>query len=125
MSIHGHKPYQFNHLVQRTDVAYPNLWVANGSAASPLGQALGMDGNFVTGESRARGMLWCLSARVLCALARQCCAARTLSGLLLCPTTLTFARSATGLPAHVLGAHRYRRHPTSMRGLPTQTVPKK
>ena len=70
MSIHGHKPYQFNHLVQRTDVAYPNLWVANGSAASQLGQALGMDGDFVTGESRALGMLWCLSARVL----RSCCA---------------------------------------------------
>jgi len=59
MSIQGHKPYQFNHLVQRTDVAYPNLWVANGSASTPLGQALGMDGDFVTGKSRLAGCcLW-------------------------------------------------------------------
>lgn len=61
MSIHGHKPYQFNHLVQRTDVAYPNLWVANGSASTPLGQALGMDGDFVTGKNRLAGVcLWVL-----------------------------------------------------------------
>lgn len=42
--------YQFNHLVQRTDELYPNLWVAPGSAASTLGQAMGMDADFVTGR---------------------------------------------------------------------------
>lgn len=41
--------YQFNHLVQRTDELYPALWVAPGSAASPLGAAMGMDADFVTG----------------------------------------------------------------------------
>lgn len=41
--------YQFNHLVQRTDEMYPNLWVASGSGASQLGVAMGMDANFVTG----------------------------------------------------------------------------
>lgn len=52
--LHPHPPllqgYQFNHLVQRTDEAYPALWVAPGSANSQLGRALGMDADFVTGE---------------------------------------------------------------------------
>ena len=110
MSIHGHKPYQFNHLVQRTDVAYPDLWVANGSAASPLGQALGMDGDFVTGEGA--GMLGvCPRAAVL---RPRSCASRTRS-LLPCPAQPCL-RSPLGLPAHVLGAHRHRRHPPSAGG---------
>ncbi|PRW44956.1 croquemort-like mating [Chlorella sorokiniana] len=48
MTIHGHKGYQFNHLVQQTDELYPSLWVAPGSAASQLGGAMGMDADFVT-----------------------------------------------------------------------------
>ena len=47
--------YQFNHLVQRTDELYPSLWVAPGSAASPLGAAMGMDADFVTGGRQLVG----------------------------------------------------------------------
>lgn len=49
MAIQGHKGYMFSQLVQRTDVAYPDLWVANGSKDSALGRGMGMDGDFVTG----------------------------------------------------------------------------
>ncbi|KAI3426439.1 hypothetical protein D9Q98_008807 [Chlorella vulgaris] len=48
MAIQGHKGYMFSQLVQRTDVAYPDLWVANGSKDSALGRGMGMDGDFVT-----------------------------------------------------------------------------
>lgn len=50
--------YQFNHLVQRTDVSYPTLWVAPGSGDGAVGRALGVQGDFVTG---AQG--WCEGER--------------------------------------------------------------
>lgn len=37
--------------MQRSDEMYPNLWVVPGSAASPLGAAMGMEQDFLTGES--------------------------------------------------------------------------
>ena len=55
MSIHGHKTFQWSQLVTRTDVAYPSLWVANGSQGTPLGRALGMDADFVLGGWRRGG----------------------------------------------------------------------
>lgn len=43
--------YQFNQLVQRSDVAYPALWVAPGSGAGPLAASMRLDADFVTGGS--------------------------------------------------------------------------
>ncbi|KAL4448196.1 hypothetical protein ABPG75_005415 [Micractinium tetrahymenae] len=48
MTVLGHKPYQTNMLVSRSDVAYPDLWVAPGSKDTTLGQHYGMDDDFVT-----------------------------------------------------------------------------
>jgi hypothetical protein len=49
MSIHGHKGFQFSQAVTRTDVAYPDLWVAPGSRDTRLGRGLAMDDDFVLG----------------------------------------------------------------------------
>ncbi|KAL4418953.1 hypothetical protein ABPG77_001775 [Micractinium sp. CCAP 211/92] len=48
MTVLGHKPYQTNMVVARTDMAYPDLWVAPGSKNTALGQHYGMQEDFVT-----------------------------------------------------------------------------
>ena len=43
ISVKGHKTYQLNHLVSRTQVMYPSIWVANGSSVE-----IGYPQDFVT-----------------------------------------------------------------------------
>ena len=47
----GHKTYQTNMPITRTDMAYPDLWVQPGSKDSAVAAALGIDEDFVLGES--------------------------------------------------------------------------